>query len=348
MSQSRRLIVHFGNEEHTTGHHLVEALGQRGVEVTVRGRGHRTQDGPLPSGVPLLWIESGNASFPTAGDLARRPSAAWLIDTHRGYEWRAPFASAFDLCFVAQRSAVDHLAATGLAAVWLPLASPGHSPGYVPAHRPVPASFVGNVLAGTRRARILDAVTTPGVVKRNAGYLTPREMIVWYEQSVVVVNIPLASDLNMRLFEAAGAGAYVVTGPMDGLAEILPQSTITVVESDDPGAWVTAISEALANDQTADRAARAESIVHSRHLYTHRVQVVLERLARLEQRPIPEPARRESLLQAAIACHAAKDAWRISTPSLRGRAAVSVRLARTAARSVFGRAGRSLRPGAAG
>jgi hypothetical protein len=344
VSDRRQLVVHFGNEEHNTAHHLAAALRRLGVDVVCEGRGHPPTAGRPEPDAPLLWVESGFASFPAAEELDRRPSAAWLIDTHRGLDWRAPLGAAFDVCFVAQRDAVAPLAGAGAHARWLPLAcpDPGPEPGPKAGGRSIPVAFVGFVEPGSRRQRILDALARHHEVDRNQGYVPPAEMMRRYAAARVVVNVPLAGDLNMRLFEAAGAGAYVVTGPMEGLDEVLPADLVTVVDSDDPADWVAAVSRALADERTGDRARRAAALIAAGHRYVDRARTVLDALAALERRPVPLDDRRRRLLGAAVARHAFADAWRISAGSLRGRAALAAALVPEGARSVRRRLGRGV------
>lgn len=342
MAHPSQLVVHFGHEPHTTAHHLVQAFHTLGVHVIPVGAGHRTVR-KLPEECPLLWVESGVPSFPTPEELGtHRPNAAWLIDTHRGGRWRSALASVFDTVFVAQRAAVERTAAHGLNVTWLPLACPEPLPESARHDRRSEVAFVGSVTGGSRRERILAALEADFAVDRNRGYVPPDEMMARYARARVVVNIPLARDLNMRLFEAAGAGAYVVTGPMDGLEDVLPRDVVTVVDSDREEDWVRAVADALSCPRTPERAQRARGFIRERHRYTHRAAVILDTLAAAAPRSIPDAARREALRQAAVDRHAFRDAIRIAGPGLRDRAALATSIA-TELLFVLGRRVRSPR-----
>jgi hypothetical protein len=334
MGEVQQLIVHFGNQEHTTAHHLVRALRDLGVEVMCEGAGHAARRVTAGPEIPLLWVESGVASFPALEQLGSRRSAAWLIDTHRGLDWRAPLAAAFDLCFAAQRSGATALAGLGVNARWLPLAAPAHPSPVGADERTTPVAFVGFVEPGSRRHRLLEGIDKAHRIWRNDTYMAPDEMLRRYACSQIVVNIPLANDLNMRLFEAAGAGAFVITGPMDGLSSILPEDLVAVVDSDDPSAWVAAIERALLDPMTAARALKAMQVINKDHLYRHRAQVILGSLTNVERRAIPVEERRRALLRAAVARHALKDAWRVSGPSAAGWLSLIHELLPEAARSL--------------
>lgn len=273
----RALEVHFGAQEHTTAHHITRALRRTVPDVRVSGRGHR-RIRPTSADVPLLWIESGNPSLPHVGDLSGRASAAWLIDTHRGLHWRADVARSFDVVFVAQRAALRPLAEDhGVAATWLPLAFPGDM--YVAAEPSRDVDFVGNVVPGSRRDRIVSPIADRYRIPLG-GYVPPAEMIERYSRARVVVNVPLACDLNMRAFEAVGAGAHLVTGPMDGLDELLAPELFTVVDSDDPDVWLRAVAAALDSDAgLGPRRRRAARAVLDHHTYEHRAGAILEGIA---------------------------------------------------------------------
>jgi hypothetical protein len=321
------LIVHFGNEAHTTGHHVVHACRALGTAVRVEGNAQPSDSTRVAPDTPLLWIESGRPSYPTPARLRGRLSAAWLIDTHLGLDWRGPLAAAFDICFVAQRDAIAPLRDFGVDARWLPLAAPAAAEQALSEPRPLPLSFVVNVTPGSRRARILDAIARELPLARNDGYLAPAAMIEQYRRSRVVVNIPIRTDLNMRLFEAAGAGAYVVTGPMDGLDEILPTALVTVVTTDCGADWVAAVTGALADPTTSEKAAHAAALIGGAHLYTHRAARVIDILTR-NAPPVAVPRqRRDGLLRAAVARHAIRDAVRIGGVSVTGQATVAHHLA---------------------
>lgn len=267
------LTVHFGDQPHTTGWHLSRAL-RRITRVDVIGAGHH---GISPSGrPPLLWIESGRRSLPTEADLRDRPTACWLIDTHRGYEWRAPLARAFGVVYVAQRKAVQELASLGIDARWLPLACPAD---LVPPAEPrdCDVDFVGHVQRGSLRERLLRPLAQRYGFPIGT-FTSPTEMLSRYGRARVVVNVPLADDLNMRLFEAAGAGAFVVSGPMDGVDEILPPDLRAEVRDPDPEEWMRAIDAALSAPDLDQRARRAQALVLRAHTYDDRARTVLRDL----------------------------------------------------------------------
>lgn len=291
------LVLHFGEEPHTTGHHLSRALRRVVRDLTVVGRGHPATD--PGRGAPLLWVESGRRSLPTEAELGGRRTAAWLIDTHRDLPWHLNLARAFETVFVAQRDAVAQLERHGVKAQWLPLAFPSDLAPAFESDPTLDVDFVGNVTPGSRRSAILTPLAEAYGIALNQ-YVSPEAMIDRYSRARVVVNVPLANDLNMRLFEAAGAGAHVVTSPMDGLADLVSPRCYTVVDSDLPADWIDAIAHLLLDRRQLDRSRADRRLeVRSAHTYDHRAAEVLTALA---SPPMNRPSlgqRRQALSQAA-------------------------------------------------
>lgn len=270
------IVVHFGNEEHTTAHHLVRAL-RRTVGVVEAGAGHPSTE--IPPHLPILWVESGRPSLPTIDDLQGRRTAAWLIDTHRDLSWRLSLARAFDIVFVAQRAAVDPLRAAGIDARWLPLAFPDDLVHETQPPRKTHVDFVGNIAPGSQRERILGPILDEYAIP--LGYEPPERMLDRYRRAKIVVNVPLNHDLNMRAFEAVGCGAHLVTGPMDGIEEILPRHGYSVVTEEDGSAWLDAVRRLLEDEESLRLSAEeAQHTIIERHTYGHRANAILEVFAR--------------------------------------------------------------------
>lgn len=291
--------VSYGHQSWTTASHLVPALRPL-TPVQVVGRGHPRLSSP--PGDSLLWIESGRPSLPTPGELVHLPSSAWIIDTHRGMEWRLPFGASFDHVFVAQRSAIPAFESLGVPVEWLPLAVPAHECATTTDHprRSHDIAFIGNPDPAGNRGRILRALREELTVTTPDGHVEPDEMMAIYRQSRIVVNPPLAGDLNMRVFEAAGAGAMLLTNAMDGVGDVLPAGSYELVDGTDPSCWVAAAARLLAEpERTEQRADAARRAVISMHTYDHRAAKVVSRLEELPRRQVRTSARLDGLVAAA-------------------------------------------------
>jgi hypothetical protein len=229
----------------------------------------------------MLWVESGRPWLPDVEDLAGRPTAAWLIDTHRGTKWRGRLAAGFDTTFVAQRGAVDDVSArAGRPARWLPLAVDRDAcdPGRQLDERRWDVAFVGAAPTGSFRAALLGALAERVAVAPWSAYVPPDEMMQRYRDARVVLNVPVADDLNMRAFEASGARARLVTGPMDALEAVLPEGTAEIVPVREIDRWVEAVLRTLEDPEGQDKADAAHRAVTRGHTYHHRAEAVADAL----------------------------------------------------------------------
>jgi glycosyl transferase family 1 len=290
------LRLAYGYQHWTTAVHLQHALARAGDVVTI-GPGHDTAD---PGVGPLLWVESGISWVPSPAALAGGASAAYLIDTHRGYGWRARLANAFDVAFTAQRGAASRLSASGMNAAWLPLAAPKDlcGPGPALADRPYDVAFVGQAPAGSFRAALLDAARAKFSVAPVEGRLEPAQMMDVYRSARVVLNDPIAGDLNMRAFEAPGARALQVTVDVPGLTDLLPQSAYTLVERRDVDVWLGAIDATVHDPSAQARADEAHAQVVRDHTYDNRVTSLLDRLDAAPRRTFRTGERERALASA--------------------------------------------------
>lgn len=273
-----RVGLAFARQPWTTGVHIETAL-RRCCEVELSGPGQPDRGPTAASDLPLVWVESGVGWFPPPRRLASA-SVGYLIDTHRGWRWRAAVASAFGTAFVAQRAAVAAFASVGVVASWLPLAVPAEfcDPGPPLAERPYDVAMVGHVVPGSSRAEICAALGRRCSMPQVKGPLAPSEMMDVYRSSRVVVNIPLSDDLNMRAFEALGARCSLVTGSMDGMEDLLGHTPVVVQAGLGVDGWVAAVQAAV---ETADqdRADAGHRLVTSEHTYDRRAEVILDVLA---------------------------------------------------------------------
>jgi hypothetical protein len=273
----------YGYQTWTTAVHIERAL-RRKTTVSVIGPGHPVGRDQVGAADPVLWVESGLPWVPDPDELVSG-AAAWLIDTHRGFRWRAQLARAFDLVFTAQQPAAERLRASGLRAEWLPLAAPRElcGRGADLAARPYDVGFVGQALPGSFRAELLAALRRQLSVAPVAGHLDPPDMMDVYRSVRVVVNVPMADDLNMRSFEGPGARALLVTEVVPGLSDVLPSGAYVAVARRDVDEWTAAVITAMRGPDAQGRADAAYKRVLSEHTYDERAARVLELLPTVER-----------------------------------------------------------------
>ncbi|HVT78708.1 MAG TPA: glycosyltransferase [Acidimicrobiales bacterium] len=290
------LRLAYGYQHWTTAVHLEHALARRTDVVTV-GPGHAAADDRV---WPLLWVESGVPWVPSPSAIARAMSAAYLIDTHRGYRWRARLAHAFDFAFTAQRPAAERLASQGMPAAWLPLAAPKDlcGPGPDFADRAYDVAFVGQAPSGSFRAALLDAARARFSVAPVEGRLEPAAMMDVYRSARVVLNDPVSGDLNMRAFEAPGARSLQVTVDVPGLRDLVPASAYALVAHRNVDEWLRAVDATLRDPTAPQRADAAYAEIMANHTYDNRAGEVLARLENGSRRAIASQRRAGALAAA--------------------------------------------------
>jgi len=280
--------------ETSAGYHLERALLASGHTVTYVGLPAASRSGydqrvalpdilaALPQPVDLfLWIDPAGGYFPIGLEDCPVPTACYLIDVHLGH-WREQVARFFDAVFIAQLAYVERFKqAVGHDQVyWLPL---GAAPDvHRPLNRPrtLDVGFVGNLALAhqkTARARRLQLIAQR--FKTNDFYrpYTPTEVGEVYSQAKIVFNTSIAGDVTMRIFEGAACGALVLTDSIaNGLDQLFEIEQEIVVYQDDAD-LLEKIAYYLAHDAERERIAQAgQQRTWRQHLYTHRVQRVLE------------------------------------------------------------------------
>lgn len=269
----------FGNEDHTTGWHLHRALDALGLEVVVFGPGHRSLN--CTRDIPVIWVDSGADWIPEPVMCgARSASLAWLIDTHRPGRWRRVMPQLFGAVGFAQRAAwlrAAHDDSEPERLAWIPLAAPIDlaRPDDDLVRRPYDIAFVGQAPTGSRRALVFNALQRELTVAPAPGRVSPEQMMELYGSARIVLNIPLAGELNMRTFEAAASRAVLLCAPTSDLDRVLPNGSYVEVEIDDPAAWVRAAHGILADPASQSMADAACARVSSQHTYPHRASQLL-------------------------------------------------------------------------
>ncbi len=242
----------------------------------------------------FLFVEGGSMQLFPAGLEKLTCITSWYgIDTHMDFAKHLRISRLFDVSFVAQKEYVDRLSQQGLSQVyWLPLA---FAPELLPLPLPrksIDIAHVGSmhVAANPQRHALLNSLRRvfPSHYFNSA---SPREMQQVYAQARVVFNRSVRNDVNMRFFEAAGAGAVLVTDPVfeNGLEELFDEGTHYFVYQDEKS--LLTLAGALLSDpeRCQDMGAAARQRVLERHTYAHRVQQMLAVQAGKKKRAIPTP-----------------------------------------------------------
>lgn len=313
-----------------TANYLIRALRDGGNDVfvcsdvvstlaNVRGRGGLDVEAICAKHklVPdlVLFIEGGTMRlFPTGLERMSCLTAWYGIDTHMDYAKHLRIGRLFDVTFIAQKEFVERLHQDGLRQVhWLPLAC---APEIYPAEnldRRFDVAYVGSSSASVHPIRhaLLASIRKefPNAFIGTAG---PQEMGRIYAQSKIVFNKSVNNDFNMRYFEAAGAGAVLLTDPArnNGIEEVFAVGE-HYLEYHDEQMLLAQIRDLLRDPERCCRiadAVRRHALAH--HTYKHRAVQLLE-IVQLSHK-LPPPRTEDSfpvlaalnLLDAAVACAA--------------------------------------------
>jgi len=139
-------------------------------------------------------------------------TAYYAIDSHLAFRQHIELARApeFDVVFVAQKDYVKQYRESGCDRVeWLPLAFDPMIHRKMNLEKRRRITFVGNPWRGTERGKLLEGLEAAVGLEVHRAYL--HDMVRLYNQSKVVFNRSLKGDVNMRVFEALGCGAFLLT-----------------------------------------------------------------------------------------------------------------------------------------
>ncbi|NBX54840.1 MAG: hypothetical protein EBQ82_00800 [Betaproteobacteria bacterium] len=242
----------------------------------------------------FLFIEGGSMQlFPAGLEMLPCITAWYGIDTHMDFAKHLRISRLFDVSFIAQKEYVARLHQEGLPQVhWLPLA---FAPELLPLPLPqkcVDIAHVGSmhVPANPQRHALLNCLRRvfPSHFFNSA---SPMEMQRIYAQSRIVFNKSVHNDVNMRFFEAAGAGAVIVTDPIveNGLEELFEEGTHYLVYQDEESLLRMVRTLLSDPDRCMDMGAAARHRVLDRHTYAHRVKEMLALHAGAQKRANPTP-----------------------------------------------------------
>ena len=270
----RMAIVFDRARDNTSGIYFERALKSLGVHAEHFWLRDAVR---IPAGFDAyLRIDHGDY----VDDLPRhlRPSAFYMIDTHlpRPLKKMRRVAAHYDALFCAQRNALRWFPG----ATWIPAACD--------------LEWHGGGSSGPRRFDV-GFVGTDGGLPRKL-YLQeireryPRSAIGWaphtrigetYRSSKLVFNYAIRNDINMRVFEALGAGRCLLTNAIrdNGFEELFRDREHLVVYHSPQELWEL-LDYYLTHDEEREAIARrGHALVVACHTYVHRVQTMLQVLA---------------------------------------------------------------------
>jgi len=239
----------------------------------------------------LLFIEGGTRMlFPSGMQDLDCVSAWYAIDTHLHLRQHLCMARLFDVTFVAHFEFLRHF--RDCQAHWLPVAADPRLYAQAQKPRDIDIAYIGSDDRGlhSERARLLDLIRSR---YRNTflGRAEPARIGEIYGRAKIVFNKSVRNDVNMRYFEAMGAGAVLVTdSTLDNGVEELFSPGEDFLEYRDDASMLAAIDSLLADDEKREQiGARAQKHVLSRHTYHRRAEKILDVLAATTHHVKPGP-----------------------------------------------------------
>ena len=271
-----------------THHQIVNHYASGGVDVAEVCATYRF--------VPdlLLFIEGGTMRiFPVGLEKLSCLTAWYGIDTHMDYAKHLRIGRLFDITFIAQKEYVDKLRIDGLKQVfWLPLAFAPELHSGQELDRCYEVAYVGsnNARMHPTRHALLSAIrqTIPNVFQ---GMASPEKMGKIYAQAKMVFNKSVNNDVNMRYFEAMGAGAVLLTdhAKNNGVEELFISGK-HFFEYDDEKTLIALIKELSSDPERCRRIGEAaRRHVLDNHTYAHRMSRLLEQAGACVKQERPSP-----------------------------------------------------------
>jgi len=268
----RVALVFDRTRQDTSGQYFERALASLGVSVKhfwLRDAETIPQDFDW-----YLRIDHGDY----VRDLPRhlRPSAFYMIDTHlrRPLHQMRRVASHYDVLFCAQREALR----TFLRAVWVPAACDVALHGAGEAARGAymyDVGFVGTE-GGIPRKFYLQALRER-YPNSYIGWAPHTKIGEMYRASRLVFNFAINNDINMRVFEALGAGRCLLTNAIhgNGFEELFRDREHLVVYHSPQELWQL-LDYYLTHDDERERIAQeGHVLVRAQHTYRHRAETML-------------------------------------------------------------------------
>ena len=265
----------------------------------------------LPAGwtPDLIFLGDDHRLLRVTGlDDAPCPTAMLSLDPVHAAGWQAPLASACDTVFVAQRdclSVYEQAGASG--ARWLPLWAPDDLPP-PEAGKSYGVAFVGALDRETHRER----VALLGALRaRLPLYAVAGPYADVFARAMIVLNDGARGELNGRVFEALGCGAFLLTPRTgNGLLDLFAdgQELVTYPRGDVEALVATAAR--YLNDERVRTAIgeRGRARVQAGHCERHRAAEVLAHAARPAA---PRPSTVRSAGAARAYCQLAHEAGRL-------------------------------------
>lgn len=159
--------------------------------------------------------------IPRGIEKAPFPTACVICDTHRVLDVRQKTARFFDHVFLYHRNYLRYFNEHPANHVhWMPYACDSEFYHPLPVERDLDVTFIGQSGVATERGLLLTELSRRYRTNELRFYYQ-REIPEIYSRAKIVINMPLADDLNFRTFEAMSCGSMLLTRRVNNGQEIL-------------------------------------------------------------------------------------------------------------------------------
>lgn len=305
---SRILLSYASEYDKGEGAHVSRVLQRMGHDVTdvnvaatasgTGSPGRLVRGFPADTTIQELVGEFGSDLFlyvepvalvPLGLESSPIPTACVLADPHRNLESRQRLARLFDHVFLYHqqylRSFSEHPAD---AVQWWPCGIDTQTFRDQGVTRNLDVAHIGQLFdAGSERSRLIAAVQRRFGLNEQRYYLQS-EIPEVYSRAKIVLNVPVAGDLNFRFFEALACGALLITKRFAAGQERWFQENVHYVAFETADELISQIQYYLVHDEQRLAIARAgQQEVVQRHTLECRLAELLDRVRTGPQRCAP-------------------------------------------------------------
>ncbi|MBI4665496.1 MAG: glycosyltransferase [Nitrospinae bacterium] len=229
----------------------------------------------------MVESSTGSPFLPRRIEELCIPTACWYYDNYLNFRWNKEVVALFDYGFFAQMGRVKQARSYGMGHVdWLPFAADEVFHRNFHMERDIDIGYLGTITE--QKNKYFSQFEKCGLkVVTNERFYSFDEIGKFYSRCKVVYNILARRDLNVRAFEAPSAGAVCVNqGYIDEGAHLIFKEGETTMYhrfADAPEICRRLLSNPIELERMSQK---AEELVLTGHTYRHRMEKVLESLAR--------------------------------------------------------------------
>jgi hypothetical protein len=212
----------------------------------------------------------------------------YLIDTHRDFKSRLQISKMFDFVFVAQYLDAQKLKKYNKNTYWVPLGFDSTIKLKEKHKKIYQVGFVGKLNTfdkySKERTNLISLVLkkyTSNIQK----FVSTRKCYEIYKKSQFVINKSIGNDLNMRVFEAMGNGAVLITDKISNKLNALFKRNYHYLEYKDKHDCLNILQNFIEkrskkkDEKLKKISSRAMDLVLKKHTYQERLNFIVQKMS---------------------------------------------------------------------